>query len=339
MEIAAKFLELSCQKAWEYQALTYPNPAVGAAVVKNGAMLSLEAHKKAGEPHAEVEALKVAFFALSNDSDKKELLFKLQTSHEIHDFLKQNATTLFNDCDIYVTLEPCAHEGRTPSCAKLLSTLKPQCVIVGAKEQNIEAVGGCDILSQSGVKTIFADNLACRELTEPFFMWKNGGGFTFFKLALTMNGRISGGKISCDDSFRLVHAIRDKIDLLAIGANTARIDRPTLDARLTGGKAPDVFVYSKTDSLDKTIPLFEVKNRKVIISNSLDTIKNYNFTMIEGGPGMLKATTDMVSHYLFFISTRFSGASDLDAIDLSFKILHSRTIDKDLLIWAKRSDA
>ena len=151
MEIAAKFLELSCQKAWEYQALTYPNPAVGAAVVKNGAMLSLEAHKKAGEPHAEVEALKVAFFALSNDSDKKELLFKLQTSHEIHDFLKQNATTLFNDCDIYVTLEPCAHEGRTPSCAKLLSTLKPQCVIVGAKEQNIEAIGGCDILSQRTV--------------------------------------------------------------------------------------------------------------------------------------------------------------------------------------------
>ena len=338
MEIAAKFLELSAQKAWEYQALTYPNPAVGAAVVKNGLLVSLEAHKKAGAPHAEVEALKAAFFALSGESDKKELLSKLQTSHEIHNFLTQNATTLFGGCDIYVTLEPCAHEGRTPSCAKLLSTLKPQCVIVGTKEQNIEATGGCDILSQGGVKTIFADNLACNELTEPFFKWKNDGGFTFFKLALTMNGRISGGKISCEDSFHLVHAIRDKIDLLVIGANTVRIDRPTLDARLTGGRAPNVFIYSKTDSLDKTIPLFGVANRKVIISNSLETIKNYNFTMIEGGGGMLKATRDIVSHYLFFISTKLSGDCDLDAINLSFKILHSRAIDKDLLIWAKRND-
>jgi diaminohydroxyphosphoribosylaminopyrimidine deaminase/5-amino-6-(5-phosphoribosylamino)uracil reductase len=338
VEITAKFLELACAKAWEYQGLTYPNPAVGAAIVKNGSLISCEAHKKAGLPHAEVEALKAAFLVLSDETAKKEILSKLQTSHEIHNFLTQQADELFGDCDIYVTLEPCSHEGRTPSCAKLLSTLKPRRVIIGAKEQNSEASGGCDILRQCGVETIFLNSEACDELIEPFFRWKNDGGFVFFKMALTMNGRISGGKISCDDSFRLVHELRGKIDLLAIGGNTVRVDRPTLDARLVGGKAPDVLIYSKSDNFVRDIPLFATENRKVEISNTLEPIKDYNFVMIEGGAGMLEATKEIASHYLFFISPQISGGCDLESLDLSFKILHSRTIDRDLLIWAKRSN-
>ncbi|MGE4399762.1 MAG: bifunctional diaminohydroxyphosphoribosylaminopyrimidine deaminase/5-amino-6-(5-phosphoribosylamino)uracil reductase RibD [Campylobacterales bacterium] len=338
MEINSKFLELACEKAWEYQGLTYPNPAVGCAIVKNGILVSCEAHKKAGSPHAEVEALKSAFAALSDNGNQKEMLSKLQTSHEIHDFLKANAANLFAECDIYVTLEPCSHEGRTPSCAALLSLLKPRKVIVGAIEQNSEAVGGAKMLTDSVVDVVVLKNEACDELIEPFFRWKNGGNFTFFKLALTMNGRISGGKISCDESFRLVHMLRDKIDLLAIGGNTVRVDRPTLDARLVGGKAPDVLVYSKNDNFERDIPLFAVNSRKVKVSNSLETIKDYNFVMIEGGVGMLMSTQKIASHYLFFISSQMSANSDLNALDLSFKILHSRRIDKDLLVWAKRSD-
>ncbi len=335
MEINAKFLELACEKAWEYQGLTYPNPAVGAAVVKNGALVSVSVHKKAGLPHAEVEALKLTYLALSGNEAKKELLSKLQTSHEIHDFLTANADDMFAECDIYVTLEPCSHEGRTPSCAKLLSLLKPKRVIVGAMEQNGEASGGIDMLRRAGVDAIHLPSQACDELIEPFFRWKNNGGFVFFKLALTMNGRISGGKISSDASFRLVHALRDKTDLLAIGGNTVRVDRPTLDARLVDGKAPDVLVYSKNDNFVRDIPLFGVKDRNVTVSSSLDTLKNYNFVMIEGGRGMLEATKSIVSHYLFFISPEFSGEGDLDSLGLSFKILHSRMVDKDLLIWAK----
>jgi len=56
-----KFMQLAIDKAWKYQLLTYPNPAVGATVVKDGKVLSVEAHKKAGMPHAEVLALKVAY--------------------------------------------------------------------------------------------------------------------------------------------------------------------------------------------------------------------------------------------------------------------------------------
>ncbi|MCI4399962.1 MAG: bifunctional diaminohydroxyphosphoribosylaminopyrimidine deaminase/5-amino-6-(5-phosphoribosylamino)uracil reductase RibD [Campylobacteraceae bacterium] len=335
MEINAKFLELACKKAWEYQGVTYPNPAVGAAVVKNGVLISVGVHKRAGSPHAEVEALKSAYLTLADSASKKELLSKLQTSHEIHDFLIANADDTFRECDIYVTLEPCSHEGKTPSCAKLLSLLRPKRVIVGAIEQNGEASGGLDMLKSVEVDAIYLPSLACDWLIEPFFRWKNGGGFVFFKLALTMNGRVSGGKISSDASFRLVHELRDKTDLLVIGGNTVRVDRPTLDARLVGGKAPDLLIYSKSDNFARDIPLFGVKDRNVIVSSSFDALKNYNFVMIEGGKGMLEATKNIVSHYLFFISPEFSGDGDLDSLNLSFKILHSRIVDKDLLIWAK----
>lgn len=339
MEIDTEFLEVACSKAWEYQGITYPNPAVGCAVVKNGALISCEAHKEAGLPHAEVEALKSAFFVLSDESQKKEELSKLQTADEIHDFLKTNAIDLFWECDIYVTLEPCSHEGRTPSCAKLLSYLKPQRVVVGAREQNAQASGGSEILNSSGVQTIFIENEACNELIKPFLKWKNEGGFVFFKLALTMNGRISGGKISCNESLKLVHRLREKIDLLCIGGNTVRIDRPTLDARLVGGRAPNVLVYSKNNNFERSIPMFAVGNRDVIVSDSLEGIKDYNFVMIEGGAGMLSATDEIVDYYLFFISPQISGGSDLNTVDLSFKILHSRRLDKDLLVWAKRSNS
>lgn len=338
MEITANFLDLACQKAWEYQGLTYPNPAVGALVAKEGRIIAVEAHKKAGAPHAEVEALKSAFFSLSNDSNQKELLSKLQTSHEIHDFLKRNAKKLFEGCDIFVTLEPCSHEGKTPACADLLEALKPQSVTAGTKEQNEKALGGIKRLQEAGINAQTIYNEACDELTEPFFRWNSGKGFTFFKIALTMNGKISGGKISSPSSFLLTHKLRDKIELLAIGGSTVRIDRPTLDARLAGGKAPNVLIYSRQTSFDESIPLFGVLGRNVTVSNSLDEIKKYNFTMVEGGANMLNALKNQIDYYLFFVSAKFSGKSDLEDIDLSFKILHSRKVDTDILIWAKRSD-
>ncbi len=312
MEINTKFLELACDKAWEYQGLTYPNPAVGAAVVKNDALISLEAHKKAGEPHAEVEALKSAFLVLSDNEQQKQSLSLLFSSHEIHDFLTQNGKDIFAECDIYVTLEPCAHEGKTPSCAKLLSFLKPKRVIIGEKDENKLASNGSLILEKAGVDAVFINNNACKNLIEPFLRWQKDK-FVFFKMAMTMNGKISGGKISCDESFKLVHALRDKIDLLAIGGNTVRVDRPTLDARVVGGKAPDVLIYSKTDNFESSIPLFDVSDRQVLISNSFETINNYNFVMIEGGRGMLEASKNIASHYLFFISPKISGFSDLNS--------------------------
>ena len=74
---------------------------------------------------------KSAFLLLSPDSDAKEQLSKITSSYEIHDFLRKNGKNVFDECEMFVTLEPCAHEGKTPSCAMLLSDLKPKRVVIG----------------------------------------------------------------------------------------------------------------------------------------------------------------------------------------------------------------
>ncbi len=107
-------MNLAINEAWKYQGLTYPNPAVGCCVVgEHGEIISIEAHKKSGSPHAEVNALQVAFASLSNTVE----ILLLKSSHDIHNYLIENHNNIFNKCTLYVTLEPCAHVGKTPSCA------------------------------------------------------------------------------------------------------------------------------------------------------------------------------------------------------------------------------
>ena len=107
------YMKLAIDEAWKYQLLTYPNPAVGCVIVKDGRLLAIEAHKEVGLPHAEINALKTAFLT----QDSNSILKVKNSSHEIHDFLSKNHNNFFNDCEIYTTLEPCNHEGKTPSCA------------------------------------------------------------------------------------------------------------------------------------------------------------------------------------------------------------------------------
>ena len=147
------YLNLAVQKAWNYQCQTLPNPAVGAvALDETGAILSIQAHKEAGQPHAEVLALQESDYRLSNDSS----ILKFTESKDIHDSLIQNGKTLFKGISLYVTLEPCTHMGKTPSCAKLLQTLEVKRVIIGAKDCNEIASGGADSLKNAGIEVIKA---------------------------------------------------------------------------------------------------------------------------------------------------------------------------------------
>ena len=116
------YMQLALNKAWQYQGLTYPNPAVGAVVTIDGKILAIEAHQKAGTSHAEVLALLTAYVALS----KNKINFEASDASKAHAFLLKLPKNFFSDCDIYVTLEPCSHQGKTSSCANLLQTLQSQ---------------------------------------------------------------------------------------------------------------------------------------------------------------------------------------------------------------------
>ncbi|MDR3345670.1 MAG: riboflavin biosynthesis protein RibD, partial [Campylobacteraceae bacterium] len=104
------YLSLAINEAWKYQILTYPNPAVGCVITdKNGTLLACEAHKRAGCAHAELEASRQALAKLN------PLLKFPQNPNELHAFIIKNHENLLKNSTFYVTLEPCAHQGKTPS--------------------------------------------------------------------------------------------------------------------------------------------------------------------------------------------------------------------------------
>lgn len=327
------YMSLAIKEAWKYQGLTYPNPAVGSTVIgANGEILAVEAHKRAGNAHAEVEALKIAYTKLTND----EKILEITSSSEIHKYLLEHHNNIFFGTSIYTTLEPCSHIGKTPSCASLISKLGIKKLFVGSNDSNKEASGGIDIVKKEDIhveSNILKDE--CDLLLKPFNKWRENR-FVFFKWAQRINGTTDDGIISSLESRKNVHSMRNICDLLVIGGNTVRTDRPTLDARLVDGKAPDVLVLTKQKEFDKSIPLFNVQGRKVIISDDLSQIDNYKNIMVEGSLKMFELTRDVVDYYLCYLAPSMGGNSSFDKAEDKFKILNIQKEEQDIIMWMKR---
>ncbi len=323
------FMKLAIDEAWKYQGLTYPNPAVGAVIVgANGEILSIAAHREAGKPHAEVLALQTAYSKLTNNTD----ILSLESSHDIHEYLHVNHNGYFKECTIYTTLEPCSHIGKTPSCATLLQNLSLKRVVIGSLDSNEIASGGKSFLknTHSGVC-----EEECDALLSPFNAWQKEN-FVFFKWAQRLDGTINGGIVSSKESRKVVHALRNKCDLLVIGGNTVREDRPTLDSRLVNGKAPDILIYSKTKEFDKTIPLFNISKRNVYVESDFKRLKEYKNIMIEGGPAMFSATKDLVNLYLNFTAPSSGGTIPFTNEKFEFEYLHVEQNSNDLMMWLRK---
>jgi len=328
------YMDLALERAWHYQGLTFPNPAVGACVIgSHGEILGINAHQKAGEAHGEVLALRDAYVLLTKD----ETIAFTCNAYELHEYLLKNHNNIFHNCSIYVTLEPCSHVGKTPSCASLISALGLKKVFIGQSDTNPSASGGEAILSSKNI--IVEKDLEVEksyDLLYPFLSWQKNS-FVTFKWAQRLDGTIDGGTISSHTSREYVHSMRNVCDLLVIGGNTVRVDRPTLDARMVNGKAPDILIYSHNDNFDRDIALFKIANRKVYIENSLDKMKEYKNILIEGGSAMYKSTKEVVDYYLTFISPK-SGAGTMSLLNSKdeFKILHVRQLQSDIILWMKR---
>ncbi len=329
------YMNLALDEAWKYQGLTYPNPAVGCCVVgEYGEILAVEAHHKAGGPHAEVNALKMAYYKLTNDS----YILALESSLDIHTHLLSNHNDIFKNCSLYTTLEPCSHFGKTPSCARLISELGIQEVYIGSNDTNKEASKGSLILAMNST-IVYSEILKekTEELLFPFTKTLNSG-FVFFKWAQRLNGTTDGGVISSEESRTLTHAMRDRCDLLVIGGNTVRVDRPTLDARLVNGKAPDILIVSREKEFDTTIPLFSVEDREVHIADNFSLLTNYKNIMIEGSAKMFELTREIVDYYLCFVAPTFGGKGGFENIDEKFKILNIQKESQDIIMWMKKEN-
>ncbi|WP_242689831.1 bifunctional diaminohydroxyphosphoribosylaminopyrimidine deaminase/5-amino-6-(5-phosphoribosylamino)uracil reductase RibD [Sulfurimonas aquatica] len=326
-------MKLALDEAWKYQGFTYPNPAVGCAILSpSREILAVEAHHRSGEAHAEVNALKSAYYKLTNDA----YILSLETSADIHAYLINNHNNMFNNCSLYTTLEPCSHYGKTPSCASLISELSFKDVYVGSYDTNKKAQNGNTILQKNGVKVVSEIlHNECENLLFPFKKFLEGR-FVFFKWAQRLNATTDDGIISSHESRVDVHKMRDVCDLLVIGGNSVRVDRPTLDARLVDGKAPDILIISRDKEFDRNIPLFNVKNRKVFVEDNFSKLSEYKNIMIEGTSKMYELSREYVDLYLCYLAPTFGGSSGFDNINDKFDILNVRQADEDIIMWMKR---
>ncbi len=331
------YMTQALKKAWEYQLRTYPNPTVGALILYNNEIVALEAHQKAGTSHAEVLAFISAYETLSG----KKIEFDRFDAHKAHEFLYALPKEFFFECIIYVTLEPCSHEGKTPSCASLLSELKPKKVVVATLDPIEGHDGGLKRLQEEGIEIeVGICEKEALELLEPFLIWQKRA-FVLFKIAQTSNGKIGGGYLTCKESLTHVHQLRSVCSKMMIGGNTVRVDRPTLDCRFSlnsfwADNAPDIVIYSKEDNFDRDIPLFSVENREVEVRDSFDFSKP-SFVLVEGGGGMMNALNGYIDWFLQYQAPKLSSHTSSYSIDLKLEFLFQDKRGVDLLLWSKTS--
>ena len=171
------------------------------------------------------------------------------------------------------------------------------------------------------------------ELLEPFLIWQKRA-FVLFKIAQTSNGKIGGGYLSSKESLTHVHQLRAVCTNMLIGGNTVRVDRPTLDCRFTKDKAPNITIYTKEDNFDKSIPLFDVENRLVEITNSLD-FSEPSFVLVEGGAGMLNALEEHIDWLLQYQTPKLFNHESSYEVDAKLRFIFQDKIASDLLLWSK----
>ncbi|MFP6122950.1 bifunctional diaminohydroxyphosphoribosylaminopyrimidine deaminase/5-amino-6-(5-phosphoribosylamino)uracil reductase RibD [Helicobacter pylori] len=344
MRLYESLLEMCLNKAWEYQTLALENPSVACMVLdKNHEILSLETHKKAKTPHAEVLAAQSALKILR--PHLKSDLETLEDPKILSDFLKMRHDNAFKDCVFLITLEPCNSYGKTPACSELLEILKPKRVIIAA-EENEAKKGGLARLQRARIETIICHNLEnkAKDLLLPFRVMEQKGRFNLFKLALRMNGDYHHGKITGPKSVIFTHNQRAVCDTLIISGKTIRTDNPLLDARFCDSfyhnKNPNIAILSK-HSINPNSKVFSAPNRLVnIFNNPKDLPLEKGFNFIEGGWGLFESLRDKIDALLLHShASMISEAFNTLALKTPFKgrLLHAQTLENEALLWIENS--
>lgn len=238
-----KYMRLAMQLAGNAIGRTSPNPLVGAVIVKDNRVVGCGWHRKAGTPHAEVHAL-------------------------------NQAGELAQGADVYVTLEPCAHYGKTPPCAKALVEAKVKNVYGGLLDVNPKVAGkGFKILEDAGIHVEYGflqDEL--RKQNEVFFKWiEHKKPFVVLKAAMTLDGKIATATgqskwITNETSRAYGYKLRDIYDGIMVGINTVIEDNPMLTARVDGGKNPIRIVVDSSLRIDINANVVQDKSAKTIVA-------------------------------------------------------------------------
>jgi diaminohydroxyphosphoribosylaminopyrimidine deaminase/5-amino-6-(5-phosphoribosylamino)uracil reductase len=220
---------------------------------------------------------------------------------------------------MYVTLEPCAHWGTTPPCADRVVEAGIARVVIGARDPNPEAAGGIERLRAAGVEVELTDSFESRQLHEVFRTWITlGRPFVTFKAAVSLDGRMAvpGERwVSGPESRRLVHELRARVDAVAVGGGTARVDRPRLDARdvETPRGQPRRLVFSRgplPEGLDLEL-------RTGPIDEELQALggEGVRSLLLEGGPTLAASflAADLVDRVQLYVAPVLVGSGAAEA--------------------------
>lgn len=230
-----------------------PNPMVGAVVVCDGRIIGEGYHAKCGEAHAEVNAI---------NSVKDESLLRRSI--------------------LYVSLEPCAHYGKTPPCAKLIVSKGIPKVVIGCQDPFSKVAGkGIEILKQAGCEVVVGVlEKACQDLNKAFFTVQlKHRPFITLKWAQSADGfmdveRNDGEpvKLSSPLTQLIAHKRRAEHQAIIVGTQTARLDNPSLNVRDWCGPQPLRIVIDKDLTLPRHLHLFDGSQPTLVVTEKNETI-------------------------------------------------------------------
>lgn len=295
------WMSLALEQARQGIGFTSPNPPVGAVIVADGELIGQGFHRKAGGPHAEIEALADA---------------------------RQQAPERIAGSTIYVTLEPCSTHGRTGPCTSAIQSAGIQRVVWGAQDPNPSHVGRAQqLLEAAGIRvTTGVLETECCEILRPFAKWITTGlPYVIAKAGQSLDGRITrppgeGQWITSEAARAHSQGLRARVDAILVGAETVRQDNPHLTLRngspkeqpwrvvLTRSGDVPAGAHLLTDAYqDRTIILRDMAFPDVLKDLAARGITS---VLIEGGANVLGQafSSRSVDEVCWYIAPRLCGS-------------------------------
>ena len=263
-----QMMQRCIQLAKEAAGKTSPNPLVGSVVVKDGKIVGEGYHPQAGEPHAEIFALKDAGEAA------------------------RGAT-------VYVNLEPCNHYGRTPPCSEALIAAGVAKVVVGMVDCNPRVAGsGIKKLQDAGIEVFVGiEESACRQLNEAFIhRVTHQQPLGILKYAMTLDGKIAASTghsawVTGKASRHRVHQLRSTCDAVIVGGNTVRKDNPQLTTHNLTEHNPLRVVMSPSLDLPTECNLWQIDVAKTLIFTQKNSNPTLQKILIDRGVEIIELET------------------------------------------------
>ena len=275
------YIERALELAERGRGTTYPNPLVGAVIVHGDEIVGEGWHERAGEPHAEVHALRAA-------------------------------AERARGATLYVTLEPCAHHGRTPPCADAVIEAGVARAVIAAADANPKARGGIERLRAAGVDVEVEERWEARALNAGYFsVHERARPWVILKLATTLDGgfAVAGRRwVTGEEARRRVHELRAWVDAVAVGMGTVRADSPRLDARdVDAPKQPRRLAFGRGPLPGGS----ELELRTGELAEELRALarEGVQTLLLEGGPTLAAAflDADLVDEVRWFVAPFVGG--------------------------------